>query len=173
MSSAVPHGTVLFSTKMAPGLACIAISLVAPSNAVTSVAEPAPKPLVFVGVLTVIRIISASAMHFATSVEKNRFGTLAGTATRSLCSSPSLSDDDMLSGGLVGPLRNVQAREPSRAMRTISLNPVSWIGRCLDFQLAIRAGSLSTTLTRIDGFWKAMTADVGPPRKLRQMLAFC
>jgi len=83
---------------MAPGLACIAISLVAPSNALTSVADPAPKPLVFVGVLTVMRIMSASAMHLATSVEKNRFGKRAGTAISSLCSSPSLSEEDMLSG---------------------------------------------------------------------------
>jgi hypothetical protein len=152
MSSAVPHGTVLFSTKIAPGLACIAISLVAPSNAVTSVAEPAPKPLVFVGVLTVIRIISASEIHLATSVEKNRFGKRAGTITSSLGSSPSLSEDDMLSGMFDGALRNEHAFEPSRAIRTISLRPFSWMGRCFEFQLAIRAGSLSTTLTRMEGF---------------------
>jgi hypothetical protein len=154
---------VLFSTKIAPGLACMAISLVAPSSALTSVADPAPKPLVFVGVLTVMRIISASAMHFATSVEKNKFGRRAGTAILSLCSSDSLSEEDVLSDGFVGPLKNEHALEPSRAIRTISLKPFSWMGRCLDFQLAILAGSLSTTLTRMAGFWKAMIADVGPP----------
>ncbi len=167
----MPHGTVLFSTKMAPGLACMAISLVAPSRALTSVAEPAPKPRVFVGVLTVMRITSASAIHFATSVEKDRFGRRAETVMSSLGSSPSLSHDDMLSDEFEGRLRNEHALEPSRAIRTISLKPFSWMGRCLDFQLVILAGSLSTTLTRIDGFWKAITADVGPPGESEQMLA--
>jgi hypothetical protein len=74
----------------------------------------------------------------------------------------------VLSDEFVGPLKNEHALEPSRAIRTISLKPFSWMGRCLDFQLAIRAGSLSTTLTRIDGFWKAMTADVGPPGECDQ-----
>jgi hypothetical protein len=43
MSSAALHSTVLFSTKMALNLTCIAISLIAPFNAVTFVTDPALK----------------------------------------------------------------------------------------------------------------------------------
>jgi hypothetical protein len=86
MSSAVLHGTVLFSTRMAPGLAWMAISLVTASKAVTSVALPAPRPFILVGVLTAISMMSASLIVFEISVEKKRFGTRAGIWISSLCS---------------------------------------------------------------------------------------
>jgi len=113
INSAVLQGTVLFSTRIAPGFACIAISLVTASSAVTSVARPAPKPLVFVGVLTAMRTISASLIDFDTSVEKNKFGARTETEISSLCSPHWLShsdvaelEEDMLSkeSDLVGSL---------------------------------------------------------------------
>jgi hypothetical protein len=70
---AVPQGTVLFSTIIAPFFANFAISLVAPSRADKSLAAPAPRPLFLVGVFTARKIISASAMLLAESVEKKRF----------------------------------------------------------------------------------------------------
>lgn len=76
---AVRHGTVLFSTMIAPGLACCAISAVTASNAVMSVAHPLPAPRVLVGVLTEIKTTSASEMHRPTWVLKTRLGCLAGT----------------------------------------------------------------------------------------------
>jgi hypothetical protein len=36
-------------------------------------ARPLPKPSVLVGVLTEMKMMSASSMFFSTSVEKNRF----------------------------------------------------------------------------------------------------
>ena len=75
MISAVRHGTVLFSTKTAPGFAWIAISLVTASRAVTSVALPAPRPRDLVGVFTAIKTMSASLIVFEISVEKKRLGT--------------------------------------------------------------------------------------------------
>lgn len=151
MSSEVPHGTVLFSTRMAPGFALSAISRVAPSKAPISVALPAPLPLVFVGVLTVIRMTSASEMHLATSVVKKRFGSLAGSEISSRGSSNSVPINGVLTRAEES-LQSVVALQPSLAIRTISFRPFSWIGKCFDCQLAIRDGSLSTTLTRIDGF---------------------
>lgn len=53
---AVPQGTVDFSTMMEP-LACLATVLVALSIALTSAMDPAPRPCVFVGVLTHMKII--------------------------------------------------------------------------------------------------------------------
>lgn len=67
---AVPQGTVLFSTMMAPFFANWAISLVAPSRADKSLAEPAPLPEYFVGVLTDRKMTSASPIQFAESVLK-------------------------------------------------------------------------------------------------------
>ena len=134
MSSAVLQGTVLFSTRIAPGLAWMAISLVTASNAVTSVARPAPSPLIFVGVLTAIRIMSASLIVFEISVEKKRFGTRAGMCTSSLCSPHWLSHSelaelvvDMLSkeSDLVASLTKEHAFDPSRAIRRISCRPGS------------------------------------------------
>lgn len=78
-SSAVLHGTVDFSTMMAPGFACFATSVITASKDAMSVALPAPMPLDFVGVFTATSTRSASPMHFPTSVEKKRFGSLAGT----------------------------------------------------------------------------------------------
>jgi hypothetical protein len=94
MSSAVLHGTVLFSTRIAPGLAWMAISLVTASSAVTSVAFPEPKPRVLVGVLTAIRTISASLIVFEISVEKKRLGMRAGITISSRCSPHWLSHSD-------------------------------------------------------------------------------
>jgi hypothetical protein len=74
--SAVPHGTVLFSTMMAPGFIARATVMTALSSAAKLVAAPAPIPLAFVGVLTLIKTISATAMQLSTEVEKKRFGCL-------------------------------------------------------------------------------------------------
>jgi hypothetical protein len=63
---------------MVPDLAYVATSLTAPSMAVMSVARPAPTPRLLVGVLTLMRIISASAMVCVQAVEKKRFGKRAG-----------------------------------------------------------------------------------------------
>jgi hypothetical protein len=127
----------------------MAISLVAPSNATMLVAAPAPMPVYLVGVLTLKKTISASETQRATSVEKKRLDCRAGSST---VSPPS--------GAMVA------AFVPSRATRTISFRPGSWIGGCCEFHLRILAASLSTTVTRIPGFWKAMTAAVGPPVEL-------
>lgn len=81
--SAVPHGTVLFSTMMAPGFAWRAISCTAPSTAVMSVALPAPRPKVLVGVLTARKIMSASAMVVESHV-KNRLGCRREYSERSV-----------------------------------------------------------------------------------------
>lgn len=86
MISAVRHGTVLFSTRTAPGFPWMAISRVTASRAVTSVARPPPIPFIFVGVLTAIKTMSASLIHRETSVEKKRFGVRAGIEISSRCS---------------------------------------------------------------------------------------
>jgi MinD superfamily P-loop ATPase len=75
-SCAVRHGTVDFSTMMAPGLACLATKAVTASNAAMLVAEPAPFPCPLVGVLTAMRTTSASLTHLATSVVNIKFGCL-------------------------------------------------------------------------------------------------
>jgi hypothetical protein len=74
MISAVPQGTVDFSTRQHPGFACCAIVVTALSNAARFVADPDPKPVFLVGVFTAMKTTSAIAMVFSTSVEKNRFG---------------------------------------------------------------------------------------------------
>lgn len=140
--SAVRHGTVLFSTMMAPGLATKATDLVADSNMEMSVANPAPKPLDLVGVLTLKKTMSATAMCMLQSVEKNRFGCLARD---------------------VVPSASTLASVPSLAIRTMSLRPGSWIGRCFDCQRRVRSSFMSTTVTVISGLPYAMTAAVGPP----------
>lgn len=176
-SSAVRHGTVDFSTTMAPTRACLATSQTTASNAVRSIAQPAPTPLVLVGVFTALKITSASAMQRCTSVEKNRFGARAGISVVFLAPScpcpcpqhaiPHPSDDVDMShvsaSDLLAALLNVNALPPSRAMRTMERRSGSWMGRCREFHLRIRAASLSTTFTRIWGLWYAMTAAVGPP----------
>jgi hypothetical protein len=124
----------------------MAISLVAPSRATILVAAPAPIPVILVGVLTLKNTISASETHLATSVEKKRFCCRAGSST---VESPSTV--------------TFVAFVPSRATRTISLRPGSWMGGCCEFHLRIRPASLSTTVTLILGFWNAITAAVGPP----------
>jgi hypothetical protein len=75
---AVPQGTVLFSTRMAPGLIDFAIEMTARSKAAKFVAAPAPMPLLLVGVFTLTKTTSAAAIHPLTSVENERFGDLAG-----------------------------------------------------------------------------------------------
>lgn len=170
INSEVRHGTVLFSTRTAPVLACKAISRVTASNAVTSVARPAPSPLVFVGVFTAISIISASPIYFETSVEKCKFGSRAGMLN-SLKSAHWLShsdveelDDDPADNDKTWDCCAVlQDREPSRPIRRMYSSPGSWIGKCLEFHCAIRLGSRSTTVTLMCGFWKAIMAAVGPP----------
>lgn len=161
MICAVRHGTVLFSTTIAPGLAWSATSRVTASKAVTSVARPPPIPLILVGVLTATRIMSASPIHLEILVEKNKLGVRAGTEISSLCSSHWLSQSerdallaDMLSRESVtaGSFMNEQAFEPSRAILTSSTKPGSYIGRCFEFQRWIRLASRSTTVTVKDGF---------------------
>jgi hypothetical protein len=147
---AVLQGTVDFSTKIAPGLAAMAISRVAPSSATMLVADPAPIPVNFVGVFTLRKTISASEIDLATSVEKNKLGRRAGISTFFPVFS-SLTTNV----GLV----------PSRATRTISFRPGSWMGKCLEFHFRTRFTSLSTTVTLMPGLWNATTAAVGPPRK--------
>lgn len=90
---------------MALDFAVGAMSLIALSRAAMFVACPAPIPVVLVGVLTLRRIMSASAMALAISVEKNRLGSRA-----------ELSDTD--SGET--PEFMLGARKPSRARRTTS-----------------------------------------------------
>ena len=148
---AVRQGTVLFSTMIDPGLAEIAMSLVAPSKADMLVACPAPMPIVFVGVFTLRKITSASEMDSAMAVEKKRLGARAESSDRLHGVSSSIMVAD---------------RKPSRALRTTSCRPGSCTGRCFEFQPAMRASSLSTTVTRMCGFCNAMTAAVGPPAKL-------
>lgn len=71
--SAVPTGTVLFSTMIAPGFAYLATSRIAPSKAVVFVARPAPTPNILVGVLTDMKITSAWLIALADSQVKYKF----------------------------------------------------------------------------------------------------
>jgi hypothetical protein len=90
---------------MALGFAVRAMSLTALSRAAMFVACPAPIPVVLVGVLTLRRIMSASAIASAISVEKNKLGSRMG-----------LFDADP--GEAPGFM--LVARKPSRAARTTS-----------------------------------------------------
>lgn len=141
MILAVPQGTVLFSTMIAPLLAFFAMVRVADSSAPKSALAPAPTPYILVGVLTQMKIISAVAMHGTTLVEKNRFGFLDGRWMM------------LLDEAALMPLRpvTVVSLVPSRAMRTILGRPVSWMGRWLEFHAAILSELRSTTLTVIEG----------------------
>lgn len=60
----------------APLRACCTTSAATASNAVMSVALPAPDPRILVGVFTAIMTISESRMQLATFAEKNKFGAL-------------------------------------------------------------------------------------------------
>src|SRR5262249_34563647 len=71
---AVPQGTVDFSTRIALGFAHSAISRTELSKAERSVAWPAPRPEVLVGVLTASMMRSDSAITVEQSVLKKRFG---------------------------------------------------------------------------------------------------
>ena len=143
---AVPHGTVLFSTMMVPGRAHRATSLAAASNEAMLVARPAPRPNILVGVLTARKMRSALAMPAWASPVKIRLG--ARVASVSAVAS--------------WPARGM-VLAPSRATRTTSSSPGSWMGRCGEFHCRMRRGSLSTTSTRMEGLCKAMMAAVGPP----------
>jgi hypothetical protein len=73
MLSAARTGTVLFSTTILLFCAVSAISREQPSTNFKSAALPLPLPLVFVGVLTDMKMSSASWMAVSMSVEKKRF----------------------------------------------------------------------------------------------------
>ena len=81
MMFAVPHGTVLFSTIIAPVFAFLATTAVALSRMLRSAMAPAPMPYNLVGVLTQMKTISASAIDSDTLVENTRFDALAGMLT--------------------------------------------------------------------------------------------
>lgn len=153
---AVLHGTVLFSTKIAPVLALTATSLTTISTAVMSVAQPAPTPVVFVGVLTQMNIMSASAILFDDAVVKVRLGSLAGIEIFELRAPILCTRDDLIAS-------TEQALEPSLVRRTMLSNSGSLIGRCAEFHRRIRNSSRSITVTRRKGFFNAMTAAVGTP----------
>lgn len=138
MILAVPQGTVLFSTMTAPVLAFFAILLVAASSAPRSALAPAPTPYDLVGVLTQMKMMSASATQGITLVEKNRLGSRAGRCSRVSCRPGKVREDSLV---------------PSRAMRTILGRPSSWMGRWFEFQAATRSSLRSTTLTDIEGLW--------------------
>lgn len=72
IDSAVRQGTVDFSTTILERVETRAIVLVADSMYAKSAAKPRPCPDVFVGVLTEMKMMSASSMALSTSVEKNR-----------------------------------------------------------------------------------------------------
>jgi hypothetical protein len=134
---------------MARSLAYMATTLVALSSADVFVAWPAPMPVVLVGVLTLRNTISASATESLMFVVKKRFGGRAGSSAGPFCAFSRKRDVDLV---------------PSRALRMTSYNPGSCTGRCLEFHCAIRLAFMSTTVTRMRGFCKAITAAVGPPR---------
>jgi hypothetical protein len=62
-----------FSTIILSDVATLAIVRAHSSQFLMFAARPLPKPSVLVGVLTEIKMMSASSMFFSTSVEKNRF----------------------------------------------------------------------------------------------------
>mmetsp|Transcript_7920 Transcript_7920/g.17018 ORF Transcript_7920/g.17018 Transcript_7920/m.17018 type:complete len:210 (+) Transcript_7920:747-1376(+) len=73
MASAVRTGTVDFSTTILDDVETRAMWRAHNSQFLMLAAEPAPIPLVFVGVLTEMKMTSASAISLSRSVEKNRF----------------------------------------------------------------------------------------------------
>ncbi len=85
MASAVRTGRVLFSTMILARSEWATISWAVFSQYCRSEAMPAPWPKVLVGVLTETKMMSASRMPAAMSVEKNR---LRPRASRTTSSSP-------------------------------------------------------------------------------------
>eukprot|EP00834_Sanchytrium_tribonematis_P000722 NODE_13_length_54415_cov_0.522424.p56 type:complete len:102 gc:universal NODE_13_length_54415_cov_0.522424:11969-12274(+) len=83
MLSAVLHGTVDFSTTILLPLHALLILLADASMYFKSAARPAPTPLVFVGVLTLTKMISAASKTASISVEKNKFFPLAANTISS------------------------------------------------------------------------------------------
>ena len=73
MDSAALTGTVLFSIMILLHLATLAMFLAADSIYFRSGARPFPKPYIFVGVLTEMKIRSASSMAWSIFVEKRKF----------------------------------------------------------------------------------------------------
>jgi len=136
------HGTVDFSTRTQPHLACNAMSRRAPSDAVIAVARQAPTPRVSVGVFTEVKYMSASLIVSMQAVKKKRFGWRAGAGT-----SPDLRT----------------AAAPSLAFWTTSSKPGSWVGRCRLFHISMHLESRSTTVTWTLELCRAITAAVGRP----------
>lgn len=82
MDSAVLQGTVDFSTMILSVVETSAIVRTANSTQLMSEAKPAPIPAYFVGVLTLTKTTSASAIAFLTSVVKNRLGERSAEPSR-------------------------------------------------------------------------------------------
>jgi hypothetical protein len=82
MLSAVPQGTVLFSTTIVSFSAAFATRLVAASSHPRSEALPAPRPVLFVGVFTPMKTTSASLILSSILVEKKRFGLRVSVPSR-------------------------------------------------------------------------------------------
>ena len=70
---AVRTGTVLFSTTILSELDTSAIFLAHSSQFLMFAARPAPIPVIFVGVLTEMKIMSALSTSLSMSVLKKRF----------------------------------------------------------------------------------------------------
>ncbi len=81
MASAVRTGRVLFSTTTLDEVEHSTIWRAVFSQYCKSAARPAPWPKVLVGVLTLTKMMSASAMFCSLSVEKNRFLPRAARTT--------------------------------------------------------------------------------------------
>ena len=83
IAAAVRTGRVLFSTTMVWPVAAWATSRAQASTQRRSLACPAPRPLVLVGVFTEMKTMSAAAIEADTSVEKCRLRPRARSTTRS------------------------------------------------------------------------------------------
>ena len=83
IASAVRTGRVLFSTTILCEVEFSRIWRAVFSQYCRSAARPAPCPKVLVGVLTLTKMISASAMWRSISVEKNRLRPRAARTTSS------------------------------------------------------------------------------------------
>jgi hypothetical protein len=73
IDSAVLTGTVDFSTIILSEVATSAILRAQSSQFLMFEAKPAPIPVIFVGVLTLIKMISAATMVSSMAVVKNKF----------------------------------------------------------------------------------------------------
>ena len=82
-ASDVRTGTVDFSTTILSDVDTSAIVLAHNSQFLTLAARPAPIPAVFVGVFTLMKTISASAIDSLILVEKTKLPRLRPTATTS------------------------------------------------------------------------------------------